>query len=486
MYFNSYIFVLAFLPIVLCGYYLINRTKKYWLGQLWLLLSSLIFIGYLNMWYAFFAIICILTGYLFVLQIRNNSGRASKGWLVCGLVFHIGMLLYFKYSSFFISNLNLLVKKEIPIPQIIIPLGISFFTFQQVAYLIECYKGSAIKVDLLEYALYIAFFPKFLQGPILLQEDMIPWLKDESNKQFSSEHFSRGLYAFALGLGKKVLLADNIALLVNAGYADIPQMNMPSAMLTILAYSLQLYYDFSGYCDMAIGLGEMFQIYMPINFNSPFKATSVTDIWSRWHMTLTRFFTKYVYIPLGGNRKGNIRMYVNTFIVFMISGLWHGAAWTFIVWGTMHAIAMVISKMIKRCKIVFPKIIGWSATFLFWILSFAIFRASTLEEAKGLFHQLLYGGAGRVDIRFADVLDKQMEVSVLKRLDVFGFMTNWPELLPIGLVLIPLICCVIMRNTQEKLQAFRFTYSKLAVTVILIFWSVMSFTGMNVFLYSNF
>lgn len=486
MYFNSYIFILVFLPVVLCGYYLINKTNRYWLGQMWLVAASMIFIGYLNPWYAIFTVFCVCVGYLFLLCATSADKRIRTPGFIIGIFFHIGNLLYFKYCNFFVENINILLVDKIPLRDILLPIGISFYTFQQIAYLVDCYRDPKAKPTPLEYALYISFFPQFLQGPILLHEDMLPALRDPENKHFSAEHLAKGMYAFARGLGKKVLLADNIAYLVNVGYGNISELNTFSAFFIIVAYSLQLYFDFSGYCDMAVGLGEMFQIYMPDNFNSPYKAVSVADIWDRWHITLTRFFTKYVYIPLGGNRKGVFRMYLNVFFVFFISGLWHGAAWTFVVWGILHGIAMVISKVLQRSHIVFPKIIGWLITFLFWVFSFAIFRASSLEQAKALFHQFMNGGMGRLHPMFAETLEKQMEVSILQKIDLIGILDRYPELPVILLVSCSLIGCLCMQNTREKLQNFRCTYGKLFTTVILIFVSLLSFTGVNVFLYSNF
>jgi len=488
MYFNSYIFVLAFLPVTLIGYYLINRTKQYRLGEAWLLAASLFFIGYSNIMYVWITLISIGMGYIFLkgVSYRSYSHLLKKIILIIGIVFHIGLLFYFKYSNFFLENLNYIFKCDFVLREIILPIGISFYTFQQIAYLVDCYKAPDIKCSLLEYAVFVTFYPKFLQGPILLHEDMLPQLRNEKNKQFSFEQFSKGLYMFALGLGKKVLLADNIACIVNVGYGNITKLNAPSAFLTMLAYSLQLYFDFSGYSDMAIGLGEMFGIKLPLNFNSPYKAVTVTDIWSRWHMTLTRFFTRYIYIPLGGNRKGAIRMYLNTVVVFLVSGLWHGAAWTFILWGCLHAAAYVCSKFLQRKKFSFPRIIGWTGTFLFWVFSFAIFRASSLEEAKQLFSQLLYGGMGRLNQKFFNAIEYQMEIRILQRLDVAGVLEVFPELIVILLVLLPLIGCVCMKNSQQKLEQFRFTYSKLWVTVMLLFFSILSFGGMNIFLYVNF
>ena len=430
----------------------------------------------------------IVMGYLFISLVtkREISTRGKKGYLVAGIIIHTGILLYFKYSNFFIENINALLKKELPVLDILLPLGISFYTFQQIAYLVDCYKDKTVKCTFIEYCLYIMYFPKFLQGPILLHDDMLPALRDEKRKQFSFEQFSKGLYVFTLGLGKKVLLADNIALIVNAGYSNIAELNTPSALLTIVGYSLQLYFDFSGYCDMAMGVGEMLQIPVPVNFNSPYKAVKVTDIWARWHMTLTRFFTRYIYIPLGGNRKGNVRMYANTFIVFLVSGLWHGAAWTFVVWGILHGIAMVISKLLKQCNIVLPKFLGWIMTFSFWVMSFAIFRAESLKEAVELFFCLIKGGMGRLYDGFYTQIEKHVEVTLLRRLDITNILGNYPEIIVCALVLLPLFGCLFMKNTQEKLQQFQFTYAKMFVTIVLFFYSFLSLGGVNVFLYANF
>lgn len=488
MYFNSYIFILAFLPITLLGYYLINRTKKYQLGHLWLLGASLIFAGYLNVYYAVITTFTVVLGYLFLILVtqKDTAFKVKRIYLIIGIVVHVGVLLYFKYSNFFIENINVLLKKEIPLLELLLPIGISFYTFQQIAYLVDCYKDSSVKCGFLEYYLYIMYFPKFLQGPILLHEDMLPALYEEKNKKFSFEHFSKGLYAFALGLGKKVLLADNIALIVDAGYNNIDALNTPSALLAIVGYSLQLYFDFSGYCDMAMGVSEMLQIPVPINFDSPYKATKVTDIWARWHMTLTRFFTRYIYIPLGGNRKGSFRMYANTFIVFFISGFWHGAAWTFIVWGVMHGMAMMLSKLLKQFKIVLPKAIGWLFTFSFWVSSFAIFRAASLGEAKELFLRVIQGGFGRIYDGFYEQIKKHIEVSLIHRLDILGIMERFPEIFVLGFIGAALMGCLTMKNTQQKLQTFHFTYRKLLVTVVLLFYGIISMESVTVFLYANF
>ena len=488
MYFNSYIFLLAFLPITVAGYYLINKTKKYRLGHLWLLGASLVFAGYLNVYYALITAVSVLIGYLFInLVTKGTSGeRQRKHSLIFGILVHVGILLYFKYSNFFIENINIVLKKDIPLLELLLPIGISFYTFQQIAYLVDCYRDSSVKCGFLEYCLYITYFPKLLQGPILLHGDMLPYLQDEKNKHFCPESFGKGLYAFALGLGKKVLLADTLALFVDAGYGNIGNLNATSAVFTMVMYSLQLYFDFSGYCDMAMGVGQMLRIPVPVNFNSPYKAVKVTEIWDRWHMTLTRFFTRYVYIPLGGSRKGNLRMYANTFIVFVISGLWHGAAWTFVVWGILHGIAMIVSKLLVACKIVLPKVVGWLLTFSFWVVSFAIFRASSLQEAAVLFERVLNGGIGRIQELLYSTIEKTVEISILQKLDVFDITKAYPEIWMLIMVAGSILGCLTMKNTQEKLQQFQFTYWKMFVTVALIFYSLISLGKVTVFLYANF
>lgn len=485
MYFNSYVFMLAFLPVTVLFYFLINRTKRYQLGQVWLVLTSLVFIGNLNLNYVLITIFSIVIGYGFVLAVTHRSSHRK---LICGvgITSHIAILLYYKYTNFFLENVNQLFGTEIPLIKVLLPIGISFYTFQQIAYLIDCYRDSLVKCDFLEYCLFLVYFPKFLQGPIVLHEDMMPALRSHDNKQFSMEAFSKGLYAFSLGLGKKVLIADHLALLVDAGYQNITSLNSPSALLTMIAYSLQLYFDFSGYCDMAMGIGEMLRIPVPLNFNSPYQACSVTDIWARWHMTLTRFFTRYLYIPLGGNRKGTIRMYANTFLVFLISGLWHGAAWTFVVWGCLHGIAMVISKALARLKIVLPKTFGWLLTFSFWVMSFSIFRAASLTEAYQLFERLLCGGFGALYDGFYGQIEKLVEITLLQRIDITNLLSHYPEMIVIALVAVPLIGCLRMKNTQEKLDSFSFTRRKLLVTVGLFFYGLMSLESVTVFLYANF
>lgn len=335
MLFNSYIFILLFLPLTVIGYYWLNQKNKYSAGMFWLVMMSCIFCGYLDIRYLLALLFSLGGNYgILCLMKRNPIEKVSRRWLAIGITGNILFLLYFKYANFFLENISLLTGREFSALKLFMPLGISFYTFQQITCLVDCHRDKTLQPSFLEYAVYVSFFPQFIQGPIMLIGEMLPNLRDEKKKQWNDEAFAVGMYAFALGLGKKVLLADTLAQTVNVGYKEVWQLNSLSAIVTILAYTLQIYFDFSGYCDMAVGLGKMFQLEIPINFHSPYKAVSIVDFWDRWHITLTRFFTRYVYIPLGGSREGHVRTYANVFLIFLLSGLWHGAAWTFVYWGS--------------------------------------------------------------------------------------------------------------------------------------------------------
>lgn len=487
MLFNSYIFVLLFLPMAVLGYYLINSTKKYRLGLAFLIGMSLWFIGYMNVKYLLPFMLSVVVTYVLVrVMQQQKEQRARKVILVGDIVFHLGMLFLFKYYNFFIENVNSVFGRDYALLHLIMPLGISFYTFQQITYCVDCYRNPELKDGFLEYAAYIAFFSQFIQGPIVLREELLPQFLDEKKKQFCAESFAEGLYAFSMGMGKKVLLADNLAKLVNAGYGNIEQLNSGSALLTILSYTLQIYFDFSGYCDMALGIGKMFGITLPINFNSPYKAESIDDFWDRWHITLTRFFTKYVYIPLGGSRKGTLRTYLNVFFIFLLSGIWHGAAWTFIIWGVLHGIAKLFKRLLRQIKFRILRMIEWFLTFLFVNAAWVFFRADSLKQAMTLLGRVFTGGLGKLNEAMYESFNHSIEVSILQRLDVIGIFTNYSGVYAVLFVLILFFSCILMKNTQEKLQTFSCTMEKLFVTVAVLFLSVISFSGISEFIYFNF
>lgn len=340
MTFNSYIFILLFLPLCLLGYFALNRFRHYRLGMLLLLGMSFWFYGYFNPKYLLIICCSVFVNYIIYRLLHKMSVKyvmaKRKMIFLIGLIFNLGLLGYFKYMDFFIENVNLIFKTDFTLRNILLPLGISFFTFQQISFITDVYKArGGITYSFLEYAVYVTYFPQLVAGPIVTHDMLVPQLQDENRKHINFDYMSKGIALFTLGLAKKVLFADIFGNYVNLAYRDVYGLNTLTAFFAMLAYTFQIYFDFSGYSDMAIGLGWMMNIDLPVNFDSPYKALSVTEFWRRWHMTLTAFFTKYVYIPLGGNRKGTIRTYINIFIVFLFSGLWHGAGWTFVLWGVM-------------------------------------------------------------------------------------------------------------------------------------------------------
>ena len=328
MVFSTYEFIFLFLPIVLIGYFLLGKLKNKKIQQIFLIIASLFFYGYYNVSYLAIILISVLVNYGMSILINKQH---KKWLLVLGIIFNVLLLGYFKYSNFFIDTFNHIVGTEFNLLNIILPLGISFFTFQQIAYLVGVYKKEENVEDIITYMLFVTFFPYVISGPITTGKEIMGQFKNEENRKVNYNNLAKGIYLFVIGLFKKIVIANTIALWVDNGYSSAGDMNFIATWVVILTYTLQIYFDFSGYSDMAVGIAKMFNINLPYNFNSPYKANSVREFWRRWHITLSRFLTNYIYIPLGGSRKGKIRTYINTLITFLVSGLWHGAAWTYVV-----------------------------------------------------------------------------------------------------------------------------------------------------------
>lgn len=518
MLFNSYIFILFFLPVTVSGYFFINKYQKSKNSKLdlwWLFLMSLWFYGYSNPVYLILILSSICVNFLVTGRItlnRNNDAvKKARNWMILGVAFNLVLIFYFKYYDFFISNMNVLFQKDWALKNIALPLGISFFTFQQVSYVVDCYREEeTIQYTFIEYAAYVTFFPQLVAGPIVMHSELVPQMQDRAKKKIDFANMSQGLYALALGLGKKVLLADTLSKIVNVGYADIDSLNRISAIVIMISYTLQIYFDFSGYCDMALGISKMFNIDLPLNFNSPYKAKTVSEFWERWHMTLTRFFTHYVYIPLGGSRKGKLRTYLNTMIVFLLSGIWHGANWTFVLWGIIHGAFMTAEKLIKDLfgikkktsgniervisnndsivrKIVtfIGKIMGSIYVFVFVNLTWVVFRANSIGEAKIFLNRLLVSDGG-LNINIIEKISDLVEIRLLYRLgmgSVFEQYSYLPCILILGILLAAVL---LMKNTQEKIETKKYNMIRSMVTVFLIVWSVISLSDVSEFLYFNF
>jgi len=395
MLFNSAVFIYLFLPFVLLIYFFLNKLQLLASGKAWLVLASLFFYGYWNIDYIILIIISILCNYgLGKLLIKLNNGikqykLLSKPILIKGIIFNLAILFYYKYTDFIIANVNYLFKVEAPALDLLLPLAISFFTFQQIAYLVDCYKSDALEYNFLNYCLFVTFFPQLIAGPIVHHKEMMPQFNNRTNAYVNHANIAKGLFIFAIGLFKKVIIADSFAQWANTGFNSTTALQFWDAWGASLSYTFQLYYDFSGYADMAIGIALMFNIVLPINFNSPYKALTIQDFWHRWHMTLSRWLRDYLYIPLGGNRKGAIRTYINVMLTFILGGLWHGAAWTFIVWGALHGLALCTQRLWTQVGFKLPSIISWLLTFTFISVSWIFFRAEDIPSALHIISGML-------------------------------------------------------------------------------------------------
>lgn len=397
MLFNSYQFLFGFLPVVL----VVSCFLAKWSTQavkVWLIFASFFFYS----WWRLSHLPVILGAMLFTYYIgigmlRTSNPRKRKLLLIIGLVGDIGLLGYFKYFNFFVDTVNAVVRTSIHIDPILLPLAISFFIFQKIAFLMDVYQGKVQKVRFWDYCLFVAFFPQLIAGPIVHYRELMPQFQRPKAFDFQWENFSIGLTIFTMGLFKKVLIADSIAPTANHAF-EILNYGIPTtadAWIGVAAYGLQLYYDFSGYSDMAIGLARMFNILLPLNFNSPYKSESITEFWRRWHITLSHFLRDYIYIPLGGNRDGKWRQFANLSLTMMIGGLWHGAGWTFVIWGVLHGTYLIINHAwmnspLGRIKSQILRVPAWLLTYVCILIGWAFFRAPTVSAAWKMLHGMFH------------------------------------------------------------------------------------------------
>ncbi|GGT84488.1 peptidoglycan O-acetyltransferase [Aliarcobacter butzleri] len=443
------------------------------------------FYSYWNVIYLPLILLSIFVNYGVGLSLVNHEKIriSSKTILSFGIVFNLGLLGYFKYTDFFLDNFNGIFGTNIPLPHIILPLGISFFTFTQIAFLVDAYKQEAKEYSLINYMLFVTYFPHLLAGPILHHKEMMPQFASKYNWVKNYRNIALGLFIFSIGLFKKVVIADTFAVWANAGFDTATTLNLIEAWATSLSYTFQLYFDFSGYTDMAIGISLMFNIKLPINFNSPYKALSIQDFWRRWHMTLSRFLRDYLYIPLGGNRKGNIRTYVNLITTFLLGGLWHGAGWTFIIWGLLHGIALAIHRLWQSLGFRMNKILAWFITFNFINITWIFFRAKDFESAMKVFGCMF---------SFDNVVLPSIFFKKLAFLENYGIkfdevtrsISGGSDLL--NLTLASMIIVFFFKNSMQLKDKFKSNIFILVFTVFLFVYSMFSLNKFSEFLYFNF
>ena len=484
MLFNSYIFIFLFLPITCVGYFLINKWN-YTCGKIWLLGMSLWFYAYFNIKYLPIIVISICFNYAINWLIMRTSVLVLKRvWLCIGLAANIGVLFYYKYYDFFTENINALFQAAFTLHHLILPLGISFFTFQQLSYVIDSYKGEVPNYNFLDYSLFVTYFPQLIAGPIVSHDEIVPQFADISKKRLNYENLSKGIMAFSFGLAKKVLLADTFGNAVNWGFTNTEALDTTNALLVMLFYTFQIYFDFSGYCDMASGIGLMFNIDLPMNFNSPYRALTITDFWKRWHITLTRFFTRYIYITLGGNRKGKVRTYINIFIVFLVSGLWHGANWTFILWGVLHGVFSLLTRMFDKPVKKMHPVLSWLITFGFINITWIYFRADSIGQANLIVKNILKCNFGSINSSILNAFSLP-EFSLLSSIFRHGIFAD-SRLYFLLFTAFAFFAVLFMKNTNERIRTYKPTISISCISVVLLVWCIISFSGVSTFLYFNF
>ena len=513
--FNSFTFILLFLPILLAGWHLLNRVQKYTVADIFLIFMSLYF--YYSFGAEFLVILAISIagnyGLSELLQKRKNCkplgfARTIK---IIGILFNLGLLFYFKYLGFFIDNLNALGGMNLTAKEILMPIGISFYTFGQISYIVDRTNGEAPRYSFKDYVLYTVYFPKLIQGPIAFHKEMIDQFQDKNIRKFNIDKFAKGMMSFIIGLSKKVLLADTLAKAVNYGFMQTYYLDTITVIMVMLAYTFEIYLDFSGYCDMAGGVSLMLGYELPINFNSPYKATTSKELWQRWHMTLSRFFIKYVYIPLGGSRKGKLLTVINVLVVFVLSGLWHGAGWTYICWGLMQGLLVVwdnlgIIGIKENCEasaseqkahryllfdkplITIPRSLGNALTFSLFTVSLVFFGSKDMTYALQMFKRLFFWTYPGFLYRTSENLEIA-ENYVLRQLFSQLGMNNMVTAVNLATFIILLIICAFVmsrKNTAEIVKEARYSKKLVVGLAVLFIWSFISLSNVSTFIYFQF
>lgn len=499
MIFSSWQFILIFLPISFFVYFWLNHRRLVTAGKVWLVAISLFFYAYWDIHYlplilgSIFLNFAIGTGLTqaqqhseeFVKKSRHAANR--KIVLILGIAANLILLGYFKYTDFFLSNINAVFGSGYPLQNILLPLAISFFTFTQIVYLVDSYRGETAEYDLLNYALFVTFFPHLIAGPIVHHRQIMPQFASRWTLACRYPNILKGLFIFAIGLFKKVVIADSFAVWATAGFDGGHELGFFEAWATSLSYTFQLYFDFSGYCDMAIGASLLFNIWLPINFNSPYKAVSIQDFWRRWHITLSHFLRDYLYIPLGGNRSGSFRTYINLLATFVLGGLWHGATWMFVIWGGLHGSALVVHRLWTQLRRPMPAMLGWFLTFMFVNITWVFFRAKTLDDA-----QRVLGGM----FDFSSIVEHRASPALVSDLAWGGWLSDiglniMPSSLigqiPVFIAIVVAFVIIAQKNSLEMASGTiggrRLAYGAVLFSVALCF--TLAATS-SVFLYFNF
>lgn len=428
MLFNSYEFLFAYLPVVFLLFFLVGR-KSYQSAAAFLGLASLFFYAWFSIQALPILIGSIVLNYLFGLKISVTN---NKLWLTLAIIFNLGLLSFFKYANFFIDNVNYLTGSTgaITALDIALPIGISFFTFTQIAFLVDCYQGKVKEKNFIHYLLFVTYFPHLIAGPVLHHAQMMPQFAKKETYHLDYEKIALGILIFTIGLAKKILIANPLGEYADSFFNGIDLGSTPSfpnAWLGTLSYTFQIYFDFSGYTDMAIGISLLFGIHLPINFNAPYQASNIIEFWRRWHISLSNFLREYLYIPLGGNKKGLGQRYINLMITMILGGLWHGANWTFILWGLAHGLLLSCNHywrslaISQRLNLKVLKPLFWSLTFITICLTWVLFRVDDVHHLKPIYQGLL-GLNGFEHIKINWAFAEHLKASRLYELITISFL----------------------------------------------------------------
>ena len=503
--FNSFLFILLFLPALLAGWYIFNRFEKFAAADVFLCLMSLYF--YYSFGASFLVILLVSMAGNYLLSFLMDRISGKRVLKTVGVLFNLALLFYFKYLGFFVDNVNALTGGTLTARQILMPIGISFFTFGQISFIVDRANGKAPHYPVLKYVMYTVYFPKLIQGPIAFHEEMISQFEDKSLRRFDADNFAKGLMSFIIGLGKKAILADTLSKVVVYGFHYTYYLDTITVTLVMLAYTFQIYLDFSGYCDMASGVSLMLNYKLPVNFNSPYKAATPKELWQRWHMTLSRFFIRYVYIPLGGSRKGKIRTMINVLIVFVLSGLWHGAGWTYICWGLMQGLLVVWDNLgivgvkdkdgNKSGKFLFrkepllwiPHSLGNAFTFIMFVVSLVFFGSQNMTYAIQMFKQFFfftYPGFLYKTSENLKLAENYLPRQLATQLHMSDGVMN--TIYVTTFVIILLISAIVMtrKNTQEMVETLRRDGKTIAFLTLIFIWSFVSLSNVSTFIYFQF
>jgi len=488
--FNSYEFIFVFLPVSFFGYFYLNHKRLITASKVWLVFSSLFFYSWWNIVYLPLILISVFFNYFIARSIVGSDEIkkkyfSKKSLLKIGLVFNIGLLAYFKYADFFISNTNSLINTDIGLLHLALPLAISFFTLQQIAFLVDSYEGLAKEKNLLNYIIFVTFFPQLIAGPIVHHKEMMPQFISIRNKARNYKNIAMGLFILSIGLFKKVVIADTFAIWATSGFDMATTLNLFEAWFTSFSYTFQLYFDFSGYTDIAIGAALLFNIKLPINFNSPYKATGIIDFWQRWHITLSRFITTYIYTPLikSFDNLNFHKAMIATVITFLIAGLWHGASWMFVIFGGLHGLALVVNNYWKKTKIKMNKILAWFITFNFVNITMIFLRAEEWSDAIKVLSSMF----SLDNIMFPSVLESVVPFLYKYGVEFGSFTQNiqgrsfTPVFLIIGFILV-----LFFENSNKKLENFKLNFINSFIFVMVFTISFYKLSGYSEFLYFRF